>query len=1016
MKSKVFTFILFGVLLLSLSFLGSVAAQEPISTPEPTLTIDDPTPTPEPTFPAPISAPTEEGEQIFGLAVAVTPQPPDPDCSDGQCVFWVGSGSDDAGTDPYGGACLYRVNANEIYLGQCPYGQNITSGFRFPNVTLPQGAQIAEAYLEFTVDGPYSDDLTVAFYGENRGNAQPFSSFSRPENRPLTQASATWHIPSSDHWELGQIRTSPDLTAIVQEIVNRPDWASGNGLAIIVRNAGPASGPNRHRRVIGYERPVWYPGRENAARLVVRLSKPVSVEILDSQGNAVNAQNLNADGWPTPNPLTVKVTLTCPAEGFNCDYYPFTLNIGFEGAPGRFYLYDASLMPDGSNCYGDSPAIQPTYQTFTLSCNSISLYAGDTITHTWTLWVRPSTAVTLSAEATYGGDSDEAWVSVPRASIYPVVVIPGILGSWKNFSGEWVIDPLLGTYDNLLEELRLVGYEDGVSLFTFPYDWRQPLETTGSELGTALDGFLAQAAARPYVRTDKVDIIAHSMGGLVSRAYIQGNGYRNNARRLITLGTPHLGAPSTYLMAEGLEFQGIEGPILRMVAQSQAKKSGYCTWVYPPPWSDGVPVCIVTNSDFYRYVQQQIPTVRQLFPDRRYLSSNPGGYLISVANPTQIYPYGVQVNGFLEGLNGNVGILVSRLGVQGIIPVVGNGKRTDSYYRVIPPLTNQAPLWANGKVPQNSENVQFREQASGDGTVPSASANLGLVDSRISSLFVTRADDGQQDVEHRHLPTQLQLSTIERLIGLRPPFDAGFSDPLVRNPILIRNLSPVEMQVIDPLGRRAGVDFDTRSELTEIPTAAFWRSDVPGEPDFLFIREPLPGTYTIRLLGIAEGQYTVGMESLSEQGSVTVGEFSGQSMPGARYEHQIHYDPAALPALPLTITWLPPLREDETLSIQFNRTLPIKFSLRDAAGHFVADENVLVWIVDMAAPGTAVARFTTQGSNRGRSDAVRIDSEAAMYIVNLRLRDYGLQAGKTYLVGVTAFGQHIGSAVFAVRP
>jgi hypothetical protein len=39
-----------------------------------------------------------------------------------------------------------------------------------------------------------------------------------------------------------------------------------------------------------------------------------------------------------------------------------------------------------------------------------------------------------------------------------------------------------------------------------------------------------------------------------------------------------------------------------------------------------------------------------------------------------------------------------------------------------------------------------------------------------------------------------------------------------------------------------------------------------------------------------------------------------------------------------------------------------------------------------------------------------------MYIVNLRLRDYGLQAGKTYLVGVTAFGQHIGSAVFAVRP
>lgn len=698
MKPKAFAFILFGVLLLSLLFLGGAAAQEPTSTPEPTPTFDDPTPTPEPTLSAPTPAPTEEEQQIFGLAAAATPQPPDPDCSDGQCVFWVRSGSDDAGTDPRFGACVYRPNANEIYFGQCPNGQNITSGFRFPNVTLPQGAQIAEAYLEFTVDGPYTDDLTVAFYGENSANAQPFSSFSRPENRPLTQASATWHIPSSDRWELGQIRTSPDLTAMVQEIVNRPDWASGNALAIIVKNAGPASGSNRHRRVIGYERPVWYPGRENAARLVIRLTKSVSVEVLDAQGNAVNVQNVNADGWPTPNPLAVRVTLSCPAGGFDCDHYPFTLNIGFSGEAGRFYLYDASLRPDGANCYGDSPAIQPAYQTFTLSCNSISLYAGDTITHTWTLWVQPSAAVTLSAQATYGSDSDGALVSVPRAGVYPVVVIPGILGSWKNFSGAWVIDPLLGTYDNLLEELRLVGYEDGVSLFTFPYDWRQPLETTGSELGTVLDGFLAQAAARPYVRADKVDIIAHSMGGLVSRAYIQGNGYGYNVRRLITLGTPHLGAPMAYLRAEGLDFgTDIAGRVFEAIVRSLARKSGYCTRVWTPRR------CDVTNQDLYRYIQEQAPSVRNLFPDRRYLANNPGGYLISAANPAQIYPYGVQVNGFLEGLNGNVGFLVSRLGMQGIIPVVGDGKRTDSYYRVIPPPTNQAPLWANGKVPQNSE-------------------------------------------------------------------------------------------------------------------------------------------------------------------------------------------------------------------------------------------------------------------------------------------------------------------------
>ena len=40
-------------------------------------------------------------------------------------------------------------------------------------------------------------------------------------------------------------------------------------MAIITQNVGTATGNWRHRRVIGYERPVWYPGTEYAARLVV---------------------------------------------------------------------------------------------------------------------------------------------------------------------------------------------------------------------------------------------------------------------------------------------------------------------------------------------------------------------------------------------------------------------------------------------------------------------------------------------------------------------------------------------------------------------------------------------------------------------------------------------------------------------------------------------------------------------------------------------------------------------------
>ena len=120
------------------------------------------------------------------------------------------------------------------------------------------------------MDGPYTGAMTVRFRGEASGNAAPFDDVSRPDNRPLIpNAMADWQITPSDPWTLGETRNSPPLTAIVQAIVDRSDWSSGNALAIITQNVGTATGNWRHRRVIGYERPVWYPGTEYAARLVV---------------------------------------------------------------------------------------------------------------------------------------------------------------------------------------------------------------------------------------------------------------------------------------------------------------------------------------------------------------------------------------------------------------------------------------------------------------------------------------------------------------------------------------------------------------------------------------------------------------------------------------------------------------------------------------------------------------------------------------------------------------------------
>lgn len=240
------------------------------------------------TGPAPTPTPT--------LTPSPTPTPPVTTTVESPVL----QGSDDAGHDP-GLNCAYSIGSNEIYFGECYNGSSITSGFRFPNVSIPQGATIVNAYIHFTVDGPYDFPLTLSLFGEATGNAQPFSATSRPDNRPRTTASATWNIPAGDHWELGETRLSPGLAAIVQEIVNRPDWNAYNALAVIVENAAPAA--SQHRRVIGYERPVWYPGREYGARLIVVYSgAPLPTPTPTSTRTPTPTSTPTSTPTPTPSP------------------------------------------------------------------------------------------------------------------------------------------------------------------------------------------------------------------------------------------------------------------------------------------------------------------------------------------------------------------------------------------------------------------------------------------------------------------------------------------------------------------------------------------------------------------------------------------------------------------------------------------------------------------------------------------------------------------------------------------
>ncbi len=203
-------------------------------------------------------------------------------CTENECIFYVEDGTDDAGpVIPYPpvGSCYYSTSANEIYMGEYPDGQPIISGFRFPNVSVPEGARIAYAYLEFTVDGPYSNNILVNILGEASSDPQPFGpSPDKPAERDPTAASVSWEITSTDTWQLSQTRRTPDITSILLEIIDQHGWQDGNSMALILQSValGEGSDPDpakRHRRAVGIERPQeTYDG--DVARLVIVLAYP----------------------------------------------------------------------------------------------------------------------------------------------------------------------------------------------------------------------------------------------------------------------------------------------------------------------------------------------------------------------------------------------------------------------------------------------------------------------------------------------------------------------------------------------------------------------------------------------------------------------------------------------------------------------------------------------------------------------------------------------------------------------
>jgi len=382
---------------------------------------------------------------------------------------------------------------------------------------------------------------------------------------------------------------------------------------------------------------------------------------------------------------------------------------------------------------------------------------------------------------------------VPLA--YPVVLVPGItasslrdeyslpaetlwsmaiLGSTKEYErialhpdnlnyetiepARVVADQLLEVaYKELIEELRHNLREDpdrSVPVFAFPYDWRMPLELTEARLAAFVDEVIARTRLLRHYRNDpwmndpRVNLVGHSMGGLVIAGYLAGYPKPDRAKapvaKVATLATPFRGSfEAVVQVATGTANLGTGAP------SSRERETARVT----PALYHLIPTCAglmlddqPTNASLFDPALWQQSILQSLEQYVRLYAAQPAGAAAQAATLfrgllEQARKHRARVDGFKLGGAGP--------GPDDWLCVAGANSTTRVALNV---ATKQGPLQfdfrSSDRRNEWEDGAAVQSERTGDGTVPFAGARPAFIPpERI--VCVTPDDYGYWEVQDR---------------------------------------------------------------------------------------------------------------------------------------------------------------------------------------------------------------------------------------------------------------------------
>lgn len=459
-------------------------------------------------------------------------------------------------------------------------------------------------------------------------------------------------------------------------------------------------------------------------------------------------------------------------------------------------------------------------------------------------------------------------IDLYQSTDIPVILVPGVMGSTHyTMAGKWANEPHLITkaYEDgddlilhdptqgwlifnyspgwltLKETLTAKGLEENknINIIDCPWDWRVPLEqAVGKYLKPCIE------KAQDGDPTKPVNIIAHSMGGLLVREYIQGYSYNNEILNFSMVGTPNEGAPKAYYVWEGGDPEEVDGFYWDTTKI-----------LYEDTYQFGS-VSYMEHRKLWNFIHDYVPTVRQLLPTYDFLDYK--GTLQSITSTDN-------TNDFLDRLNSNN----NRYALMGLPSSTGKVK-TRIYYSVskstiqdIDILMNSDSFWTSFLELYGDGRPQKNTMGLGDETVPRSSAMLpcnegwaecNAVTGKHAELIRVNADEITNDL----YPSQVSA------LGIRSSAMAIVSDettPLSN--VYLSFQGRIQPYITDPQGRSLGVNASNGAIEKVIPDSEV---NIDSNSGSLSIDNPVDGVYTVSLRGVYNEDYNFNIGYMDASG------------------------------------------------------------------------------------------------------------------------------------------------------